>query len=87
MEKEISKEEFKKIFMEQASAQSGWTQEYWDEFYENKEGQKYLLTVPTDVNAKSMNIMSDYTGGKESHRIFFLTEDDVEDFYDFPGKE
>lgn len=80
MDKEITKEEFKEIYFKHALPNSGWTEDYWNHFFEKEEGKKYFYTEP---ELPRMFISS----GKNEHRIFFLTEEAEESFFDFPGKE
>lgn len=77
MEKEITKEEFKKIYFENAQPNSGWTQDYWYHFYENEENIRYFLAPKSSKNENRMFISSN----KDSHRIYFLTEESEESFF------
>jgi hypothetical protein len=83
VEKEITKEEFKNLYIEYATPVSGWTEDYWNEFYEREEGKKYYFAKPETPESSRMFIMED---GIE-RRMVFLTEDAEESFFDFPGKE
>jgi len=82
-EKEITKEEFKDLYFKYAKPDSGWTEDYWNHFYEKEEGKRYFFTKPATQESTSMFISS---GGNE-RRIYFLTEEATESFFDFPGKE
>jgi hypothetical protein len=82
-EREINKAEFKALYFEHTAPFSGWTQEYWDQFFEYKEGQQYYVYKSGNPEALRMFIRED--GNK--HCIFFLAEESEESFFDFPGKE
>ncbi|MCF7844162.1 hypothetical protein K9M47_04735 [Candidatus Gracilibacteria bacterium] len=83
LEKEIIKEEFKKMYFKYALPDSGWTQDYWDDFYEGGKNIKYIFTEPNSPDATSMFIVS----GDDELRMFFMTEESEESFFDYPGKE
>ena len=82
-EKVVSKEEFKDLYFKYATPNSGWTEDYWNHFYESEVGKKYFFTEPATPESTRMFIIS----GDSQHRIIFLTEDAEESFFDFPGKE
>ena len=81
MDEEVTKAKFKELYLKYATADSGWTGGYWDQFYEGEEGAKYFFAKPETPESKRMFIISG--GGK--HRMVFLTEDAEESFFDFPG--
>ncbi len=83
MEEEISKERFKDLYSKHATPHSGWTEDYWNHFYENEEGKRYFYSKPETPESTRMFIIS----GDLKHRMIFLTEDAEESFFDFPGKE
>jgi hypothetical protein len=84
--KEVTKEEFRKVYFELGVA-SGWTLEYWNEFFEveKRAGMKYLLEEPRTAEHSRMMIVTDY--GMNEYRLFFLTEESEESFFDFPDKD
>jgi len=82
-EEEITKEEFKDLYFKYATPDSGWTEDYWNHFYEKEEGKRYFFTKPETPESTRMFIVAD--GIKR--RMVFLTEDAEESFFDFPGKE
>ena len=83
-EQEISKSVFKEIYFKFASTESGWTQSYWDIFFEEEEeGEKYFIIQPRSVQENRMFIRS---GGGE-HCIYFLTEEAEESFFRFPTRD
>jgi hypothetical protein len=83
MEEEVTKEKFKDLYFKYATSNSGWTESYWNQFFENNEGERYFFVKPETPNSTSMFITSE--GNK--HRMIFLSEDAEESFFDFPGKE
>lgn len=83
MEEEVTKERFKDLYFKHATPNSGWTEDYWNHFYEKEEGKRYFFTKPATSESTRMFIVS----GDNKHRLIFLTEDAEESFFDFPGKE
>ena len=56
------------------------TQDYWDSFYENETGKRYFFTEPTSPDQTRMFIES----GRDSNRIFLLSEEAEESFFEHP---
>jgi hypothetical protein len=86
--REVSKKEFKEIYSRLGGGpSSGWTADYWHEFFEVAVNPdwKFMAQEPRDSEHDQMWIVSD-TAAKE-YRLFFLTEESTESFFDFPGKE
>jgi len=83
MEEEVSKVRFKELYFQYATPNSGWTEEYWNQFYASEEGKKYFFSKPAPPESTRMFIISDGA----QHRMIFLTEDAEESFFDFPGKD
>ena len=81
---QITKQEFKKIYFDYGRMHpgTGWTADYWEHFYEHGERIKYEVTEPEFPNADVMWV----SDGSDTKRIFFLSEDETENFYDFPLK-
>ena len=79
MEKEVSKSEFKKAYMKYRTDGDGWTDDYWQHFYENEEGKRYFLRIPESPQHNRLFIISDSNG----HRMVFLTEEAEESFFDY----
>ncbi len=77
-EKEVSKEEFKKVYFEHLG--SGWTEEYWNKFFESEQNHKYFVRESDSIEANRMFM----TSGKGIHRLYFLTEESEENFFS-PG--
>jgi hypothetical protein len=85
--KEVTKEKFKEIYFRLGGGKrSGWTAEYWQEFFEKKAqpGWKYMVEEPRSAKHTRMNIVTDNKA--KEYRMFFMTEED-EDSSDWPGDE
>lgn len=83
MEREVSKLEFKNLYFKYATTNSGWTEDYWNQFYEKEEGKNYFFTPPTTPESTRMFIVSD----AGIHRMIFLTDEAEESFFDFPDTD
>ena len=81
--KELTKMEFKKMYMNYRTDGDGWSDEYWDKFYEHQKAKKYFFTEPETPEHNRMFI----SGGGNSVHLFFMTLDSEESFFDYPGKE
>jgi hypothetical protein len=79
-EQEIPKSEFKKLYLRYSTPDSGWTREYWNEFFEAEVGKKYFFRKPDTPGSTRMMIVSD----KDVRRMIFLTDDAEESFFGFP---
>ncbi len=79
-DKEITKEEFKRLFFYYGVSQkdSGWTSDYWNKFFENEEGKRYFFTAPDRPEQDRMFIDQ----AKDARRIYLLTEEAEESFFD-----
>ena len=84
--KEVTKEEFKKIYFKYGKSEDGWNKEYWNEFYQSpkREGMKYMVELPESISESRMMIVDDY--GCNEYRLFFFTIEQEEAFFDNPGK-
>jgi hypothetical protein len=85
---EVPKEKFKEIYFRLGGGNAtGWTADYWQKFYEDnvKPGWKFKVQEPESPQHDSMMIVSD--GSAKEYRLFFMTEESMERFFDFPGKE
>lgn len=81
--KEVTKEKFKELYFRLGGGKrSGWTAEYWQEFFENKAkpGWKYMVEEPRSAKHNRMNIVTDNKA--QEYRMFFMTEEDEEDSSD-----
>ena len=79
-DKEVTKEEFKKIYFKYGRPEVGFDESYWNERFENERGMKYEFTPPQSKEENVMNIVC----GEDTRRIFFLTEEANESFYSSP---
>jgi hypothetical protein len=83
--REVTKEQFKKIYFQYGGgAETGWDLEYWKKFFEEKKkpGMRYLLEEPQTPEHTRMMIVDDFE--KNEYRLFFMTEESEESFFDFP---
>ncbi|MEK7655566.1 MAG: HD domain-containing protein [Patescibacteria group bacterium] len=80
-EKEVSKEEFKMAYFKYGSEESGWGLSYWNHLLENEVGKRYFVREPATPEEASMMMTTD----KDMHRMYFVTEGEVENFFDFPS--
>lgn len=84
--KEVSKEKFKEIYFRLGGGKkSGWSADYWQEFFVNKAqpGWKFMVEEPKSARHIRMFIVTD-TKAKE-YRLFFMTEEEEDDSFDWPG--
>ena len=84
--KEVTKEEFKAIFIKYGKSQLPPKGEgYWNQVYELrlKDNMRYIIRLTESPEEDQMMIVED---GNEI-RLFFMTDDRVEAFFDFPGKD
>lgn len=79
----VTHSQFKTLYFQYAQPQSGWTQEYWNQFFETKKEDVYYFEAPASPLANRMMISS----GQNTHRMFFLTEEAEESFYEFPNDD
>lgn len=77
MEEEVTKQKFKELYFQYATPSSGWTSDYWNEFFEMKEGARYFFTPPDTPESTRMFIIS----GDNKYRMVFLTEEAEESFF------
>jgi len=82
--KEVPKERFKEIYFRPGGG-LGWDADYWNQFFEvdTRPGMKYLVEEPATPEHTRMMIVTDY--GTKEYRLFFMTEEDEESFFQFPG--
>lgn len=78
---EVTKSTFKKVFFRYGKASDGWGIEYWERTFEHSksEDMKFLVRLPASDKESRMMIVTDYSNNE--HRLFFLTEDQEEDFF------
>jgi hypothetical protein len=78
VEEEVSKTKFKKLYFTYSTVNSGWTKEYWDLFYEEKDGLQFFFSPPASPAHTRMFIVSK----GPVHRMVFLTQEGEESFFD-----
>ena len=85
--KEVTKKEFKAIFLKYGKREDGWGKGYWNSHYRfpKKRNMRYLVRLPKNPKENRMMIVNDYSNNEI--RLFFMTVDEEEAFFDFPGKE
>ena len=83
MSKELTKAEFQKMYMKYRTDGDGWSDEYWEHFYEHQKGGKYFFEAPETPEHKRMFINS----SPGSVHLYFMTLEAEESFFDYPGKE
>jgi hypothetical protein len=86
--KEVTKERFKEIYFRLGGGDfSGWTADYWQKFFEEdvKPGWRFMVEEPKSPKHDCMWIVADQQA--KEYRLFFMTEESTEDFFDYPGKE
>jgi len=86
--KEVTKHEFKEMYFKLGGGQAaGWGLDHWNEFLEKEKvpPMKYLVQPPETPAHTRMMIVTDYQ--THQHRLFFLTEEDEERLFDYPGKD
>jgi hypothetical protein len=86
--KEVSKEKFKEIYFRLGGGNAtGWTADYWQKFYEDnvKPGWKFMVQEPAGPKHGSMWIVDD--NAAKEYRLFFMTDESTENFFDHPGKD
>ncbi len=83
--KEVSKKEFKEMYFRYGTEENGWTRRYWKKHFERRKDRDVIFKTeePESDNHDRMMIVSN----AREHRMFFLTVESEESFFDFPGKE
>ncbi len=84
--KEVTKEQFKEVYFRLGGGQ-GWDADYWNKFFEvdTRPGMKYLVEEPATPEHTRMMIVTDF--GMNEYRLFFMTEESEESFFEFPDKD
>ena len=84
MEKEVTREEFKALFFKHATPDSGWTHASWEGIGKNPDGnKKYFYRPPATPQDDRMFIGN----GNDMCRMYFLTSESEERFFDHPGRD
>lgn len=85
--KEVTKEQFKEIYLKHGGGESsGWGLEYWKKNFANEKNPKvkYKLEEPATSQHTRMMIATD--SELNEHRLFFMTEESEESFFEFPDE-
>ncbi len=82
MEKEVSKAEFKEAYMKYRGENDGWTDHYWQHFFEDEKDKRYFLELPESSEHNRLFL----TTSSERRHMYFLTLRQEEGFFDYPGK-
>ena len=79
--KEVTKEEFKKIFLKYGKASDGYGEESWNKFYRNntEENMIFKVSLPNNIKKNRMIIVTDYQN--KEYRLFFVDIDQEEYFF------
>lgn len=79
--KEVTKEQFKEAYFRLGHGSDGWTQDYWETFFENepREPMKYKVEEPETAEHCRMMIVSDFKS--KEYRLFCLTEEAEDSFF------
>ncbi len=82
--KEVTKDEFKRIYFELGGCRDGWDEAHWHRNFEEipRPGMKYLVEEPESKDATKMWIVSDYAVNE--YRLFFRTQDESDGMRVFP---
>jgi len=86
--REVTKEEFRKIYFRLGGGdRSGWTADYWQEFFEDavNPGWRFMVEEPRGPEHDRMWLVTDHE--TTEYRLFFMTDDPTESFFDYPEKE
>ena len=84
--KEVTKEEFRQMYFTLGGGTAtGWDLNYWNKFFGDNErsDMRYLVEEPETPGHTRMMIVSDY--GANEYRLFFLTEEAEDRFFEFPA--
>jgi len=86
--KQVSQELFEEIYYRLGGGESsGWTADYWRKSFEDeaKPGWRFMVEEPRSLAHDRMWIVADHE--TKEYRLFFMTEQSTEDFFDHPGRE
>lgn len=84
---EVTKAEFREAFFRYGRGRDGWTQAYWERFYEadRTPPMRFRVEAPTSPERTRMMIVDDYA--VREHRLFFMAEEAEERFFSPMGGE
>jgi hypothetical protein len=83
--RQVTKEQFKDLYFRLGGeTPTGWGLDYWNRFFVDNErtDMKYLVEEPRTPDHNRMMIVTDF--GAKEYRLFFLTEEAEESFFEFP---
>lgn len=85
--KQVSKGLFKDIYFRLRGESSVWTADYWWDVIEpyTELGWRFMVEEPRSAEHNRMFIVTDHKAME--HRLFFMTEQSEEDFFEWPGHE
>jgi hypothetical protein len=85
--REATKEQFKDMYLRLGGGEyRGYGMAQWNaQFANDKPGMKYLVEEPATPRHTEMMIVTDNEA--KEHRLFFMTEQGLDDHFDFPGKD
>ncbi len=75
---EITKDEFKRLFLKYGN--EGWGLGYWERFYE-KEEARWEFDGPPTKERNRMFIVTDFGSKPPVHRMVFMSEEGEEEFF------
>ncbi len=80
--KQVSKGLFKEMYFRLGGGESsGWTADYWQKFFEDAElDWKFMVEEPRSAEHNRMFVVTDPEA--REYRLFFMTEQSEEDFFD-----
>jgi hypothetical protein len=81
----VTKEEFKELYFRLGGGTTtGWDLDYWNKFFgdDARTDMKYSVEEPETPEHTRMMIVSDF--GAKEYRLFFMTEEAEESFFEFP---
>jgi len=75
----VSKQKFKDAYFKYGLEKGGWSQSYWEKFFEPEEKvpMRYAIEEPSSPEHNRMMIVSDH----DEYRLFFFTEESEESFF------
>ena len=83
--KEVTRDEFKRIYFELGKGRNGWDASAWNRTFEDdpRPDMKFMAEEPATERDTMMWIISDFAVNE--YRLFFRTPDDSDDMLVFPS--
>lgn len=80
--KQVSKGLFEEMYFRLGGESSGWTADYWREVIEPLAGLgwRFMVEEPRSAEHNRMWVVTDHKAME--HRLFLMTEQSAEDFFD-----